>query len=302
MSRRDGRATHLSPHRICEVTGETELWCDHCDQLAFGRRTVTPAHRADRDPGTSWLSDHADKRLQQELRDLPERLAVAVAVIDGERLGSGGVRTVPGSRPPLNIAVLDLTLRAPLTADPMAHTLGARGAVLSGLESWVRLAHDEMLDTDTPTTDPDPTPTVTSETGWLLRHITWILDQQWVVELAEDVHRWAEQIRESLGDRAEYRPRCPKCGDWVAQFAGFFTCPSGHETPARHLMALQHPMTADQFAEAFDVTPAAIRQWVKRGHLAPAVDDEGKVLTSGKAHRYHVTDVLALVDSAPRVG
>lgn len=289
--------TKLSPHVTCEH-GEIELFCDPCDQLAYHRRAVTAWSRSDRDPGTRWLSARQERKLRDALRDLPEQLALAVAVMSGERLGDNdGGRFVPGSRPPLSIATLDLIRPAKPDVDPIAHDMGNIAPALATLESWVRLAHGEMLDTDTDTTDPSMHPTVATEAAWLLRHIVWVLEQQWVTELAEDVRRLSSSVRNALRERAEYQPRCPKCRDHVTQHSGYFECPSGHQTEARHLMALQHPMTADQLAEAFDVTTAAIRKWVERGHLEPAVGEDGKVLKSGKAHRYHVTDVLRLIDS-----
>ncbi len=313
--------TRLSPHVTCDH-GNFELFCDTCDLLNHGRRTVTPWLASERDQGTHWLTPHQDRQLRDTLTNLPDMLTQAHAVINGERLGGtdNTSHPVPGSRPPLTIATLDLLRVSPPAEDPIAR-ITAEAGILTCLHSWARLAHGELCDlhADQPTRHPEPRhyertvwvattrgvtdyapPTVPSLTRWLLHHIVWITEQQWVTEFAEDMHTLDRGLRAALKQRADYHPRCPQCREHVEQFTGYFECANGHQTEARHLMALQNPMTSDQLADAFDVTSEAIRQWVSRGHLTPALDSNGNVLKSGKAHRYHVTDVLRLIDTTPR--
>lgn len=287
----------------CEEHGNPALFCDPCDMLNHARRS-TAYHRADRTPGTKWLSNHQDKTLRRILADLPDRITVAYQVLDGEKLGDNERgQSVPGSRPPLSLAVLDLTRTGTVHNDPIAHQTTRSAGILTMLESWVRLAESEMLDCDQNPTEAPQHATISSACAWLARHIVWITEQQWVTELLADLKQADTDVRHALRERAEYRPRCPKCGGWLEARFGFHTCNAcGHETSTRMVLALQHPMTADQLAEAFDVTTTAIRKWVERGHLEPAVGEDGKVLKSGKAHRYHVTDVLRLIDADRTAG
>ena len=129
----------------------------------------------------------------------------------------------------------------------------------------------------------------------------WITEQQWVTELLADLKQADTDVRHALRERAEYRPRCPKCGGWLEARVGFHTCNAcGHETSTRMVLALQAPMTADQMSQAFDVTVEAIWQWKSRGLLEPATGEDGQPLKSGKAYRFHVTDVLRLIDTSPK--
>ncbi len=292
--------TRLSPHRHCEQTGEPELFCEHCDDL-LGVRETTPWSKAGREPKPAhgWLTPRREQALRDTLRDLPDRLALVHRVIGGENLGEP-TRGVPGLRPPLSIAALDLSRhRGRAVNDPIAHMAGRSSGVLDMLASWVRLAEAEMCDEGIECTTPAATPTVSSESAWLLRHIVWILDQQWVTELADDIAKVAADIRAALHERPEYRPRCTACKGHVEQATGgLFVCTSCHrEYFARELVSLQQPMTADQLTRAFEVTAEAIRQWKARGLLEPATDHDGQPIKSGKAWRYHVTDVLRLIDS-----
>ena len=172
---------------------------------------------------TPPLTPGREKRLRAGLRDLPELGALAATTLPGERLGGeGGGRSVPGSRPPLNLAALDLTRRTPPCDDPVSESrraateiawVGADGrarpdaglsaGILTTLESWTRMAEAEMLDAGQ--IEPDTlaaTPTVHSECPWLLRRIVWILDQPWVDELADDVARLVAGLRDGM-DRAQ---------------------------------------------------------------------------------------------------
>jgi len=121
---------------------------------------------------------------------------------------------------PLTLA--DRGVRGP-EVDPqwwstMARNIGARRqGILPTLGSWVSLAVGEMHDADewhTVPADPDrvvwvvtpcgsasptkPGPTVASEAGWLLLHLNWICDQQWVLELAAEVRDIVRDL-EQLG-------------------------------------------------------------------------------------------------------
>jgi len=83
----------------------------------------------------------------------------------------------------------------------LARRAGARRlGILPTLESWVMSFEADMLDRSVPHTDPilDATSTVTTAAGWLSRHLNWILGQQQVIELADEVRDIVEAL-DSLG-------------------------------------------------------------------------------------------------------
>ena len=265
---------------------------------------------------TAWLTPTQDKALRDGLAALPELGALAATALPGEHLGSeGGARTVPGSRPPLNVAVLDLTRRSLPTAAPVAAAerarteiawvggdgrarpdMGLAAGILTTLEGWTRLAEGEMLDAGRiePGTLADH-PTVDSECAWLLRRILWVLEQQWVVELADDVHRMVRGCRGILHERPEYKPSCPNCHGLLVEEASFWHCPDcgtdhrDDRMSLRTAVALQLPMTVGELVKAFGWSRDTINSWVTRGRLEPANEE--------RPARYHVLDALRLADA-----
>lgn len=271
-------------------------------------RTLTPSDRRRRDPKPAggWLTDHREKQLREELRQLPELGALAVAALPGEHLGGeGGARGIPGSRPPLNVAALDLTVvrtSAVVVGDPigeadLAYRIGCRKqAMRDTLESWCWLAHDEMLDDNQQPTTVDH-PSVSEACAWLLRHIVWILDQQWVDELAIDVALMVRECRAILRERPTYRPRCQRqgCGGRLRDEGSVWRCDTCLQAAGdgrltlRQVVAQQEPMTVSQLVRAFGLSRDAVNGWVRRGRLEP-VDD-------ARPARYDVLDALRLADN-----
>ena len=268
---------------------------------------------------TPPLTPGREKRLRAGLRDLPELGALAATTLPGEHLGGeGGGRSVPGSRPPLNLAALDLTRRTPPCDDPVSESrraateiawVGADGrarpdaglsaGILTTLESWTRMAEAEMLDAGQ--IEPDTlaaTPTVDSECAWLLRRIVWILEQPWVDEFADDVARLVAGCRAVLRERPTYRPRCPRCPTGVLADAGngYWSCTECGQTHRdsrmglREIVAQQQPMTAGELTRAFGWSTKTVESWVQRDRLQPVDPD-------AKPRRYHVLDALRLADA-----
>ena len=287
---------------LCDTTGHPIHFCD-CDRHDPGHKELTPLMRRDRSDRTDWLRPDAEKRLRDTLRDLPATAAHVAMLLRGERIGDGMGSTPAAERSVVNVQVVGLTRRGRWNDDPI-HRVSSRGIVTT-LGSWVRLAHGEMLDEGEATTDPETPPTVASETGWLLRHIVWVLAQQWVTELAEDVARIGKDCARVLKERGQYRPKCPHCptGRMVDEGSGYWACNMCARTSRdarmglRDVIVRQEPMTAAQIGQAFDVQPATLRKWVERGHLTQAVDAEGNLILRGRAHTFHVTDVLRVMDA-----
>lgn len=147
----------------------------------------------------------------------------------------------------------------------LARRMGARRqGILPTLGSWVSLASGEMHDAGewhTPPADPDlavwvvaadgtthlskPGPTVASEAGWLHRHLEWILGQQWVIELADEVRQIVLDL-EALG--------------------------VGIEGPDHRATG-----TVSELAEHLDIPQQTIRDWIRKGWLHPIKADRPAV-------------------------
>lgn len=281
-------------HPNCEH-GKPASYCERCDDR---RLQTTPWHRADRTPGPH-LADRDEKILRETLRDLPDRITVAAALIAGEKLAAAddGTRPVPGSRPPLNLAVVDLTRRGKIHDDPIAHMTTRSAGILAMLQSWTRLAHGEMLDTDTDTTDPTMHPTVGTECAWLLRHIVWILEQQWVTELAVDLGIAERDVKAVLRERAPYAPRCDRCTYRLEAMDGgsWYRCTGCHRVidhwaELKRLAEIQPPMTLAELSAAVDVPVKTLHDWHKRGLLTPVTDAKrGRVFDPYEARQVKAT-------------
>lgn len=262
-------------------------------------RPLTPEHRDQRDPYTHWLTDGQDQQLRHDLAQLPELVALVATHPQPIRQGNTGPRPQPGSRPPTPLTPItlldrrqrvdDLDIIGASDLDRMAG--GLRDGIAPTLHRWVIHAEAELLDTQPEQATPIPArDDVTSSCGWLLRHIVWILEQQWVTELAGAVRRMVRACEQHLHIRPAYRPRCPACHAHLDQHPGWWVCLAcGREyRDERMMLAVHEPMTAEQIGRAFQISPATIRKWKERGSLPVAVD--------GPRPRYHVLDVLRLAD------
>ena len=270
---------------------------------------LTPYHRKDRESSDRpWISEHREKELRAALRELPELSALVHTAIPGERLDTGGARHIPESRPPLNLDALNLTRRTNIEPDPIAaadetRTIGRRAAILDCLTSWVRLAEGEMFDEGKREPRPlNEPPTIEGECAWLSGAIVWILDQQWVREMADDLVGLAGECRALLRIRAPFRPSCPDCGRKMHDEGVRFRCGCGRVDSStrmglRSVVAQQHPMTPAELQDAFGIPTGTIRRWAHEGRLEPAVDEKGEPIRAGKALKYHIIDVLRLRDS-----
>lgn len=165
------------------------------------------------------------------------------------------------------------------TTDPawwadLARRMGSRRqGILPTLASWVSLAAGEMHDAGawhTTPADPDqivwvvtpdgdthatkPGPTVTTEAGWLRRHLDWIAGQQWVTELAGEVHDIVTGL-DALG----------------ISLAG----PDHRATG-----------TVRELADDLDIPEQTIRDWIRKEWLLP--------ITTTRPRMYVRHEVLAL--------
>ncbi len=218
-------------------------------------REPTPLHRSDRQPspGAGWLTLAAREQLARDLADLPE--LVDQLHRHYRDLVSRGDRNPddPQERYPVTLTVVDLADPRPkptIREDPIWSSIGGRrGGVLPMLASWVALADGEMWDVDYAHLAPADPPTVTSEAGWLGRHLDWITQQQWVVELAAMIRTLASDLEIIVGP-AYARP-----------------------LPDERVLA-----TAAELADILDRPSSTIRRWIAEGRIPPAgvIDRDGR--------------------------
>lgn len=263
----------------------------------------TPLHRRDREPGTQWLGPHHEQQLRNHLAQLPELLALVAVNPQPLKRGNTGPRPTPGSRPPLSLHAITLTDRRTRTDDidiiglaDLERTAGRRNGIEPTIRSWVLLAEGEMLDEGVAHTDIPAAQRIGDDCAWLARHIVWILEQQWVIELAQVVRRAVQECEQHLHIRAEYRPTCPKCGGRLADRGTIWRCDDCGHTPGderltlRQIVAAEQPMTVGELVRAFGWSTKTVESWIQRGHLQPAD-------IAAKPRRYHVLDALRLADA-----
>ena len=236
-----------------------------------------------------WLSLADRLQLERDLADLPE----LAAILDREyfALLARGDRNPDDHaiRYPIATAVADLADRRwktdTIATDPAleadtARRIGARRlGIAPTLASWVSLAVGEMHHAGaehTPPMNPDlvvwvveaagavhqtrPGPSVTSEAGWLRRHLDWIVEQQWVTDLAGEIRAIVSEL-DQLGINLD-GPDERAC------------------------------MTADHLAELFEIHRSTIERWYRAGHLT----DVGKV---DRKRVFIVREVRTLVEHPP---
>lgn len=203
-----------------------------------------------------------------------------------------------------------------------ADAKGRRVGVLRCLESWVRLAAEEMTDEGAEHVEPASPidawvatadgevwpwaiggPTITTEAGWLAMHMDWICEQQWVIELEQDVtgiwHDLRKVVRE---DRPEYRPRCTKCGNRMRDETSYYTCLDCGWTERASAMDIRtdlatgKPLTAYDFLP-FGLTAAQVQKWFERGLIEKATGQDGKPIKRGKRDCYWPLDVLRIAET-----
>ena len=239
----------------------------------------TPLLRSARAPQlTDWLGQAAREQLRRDLRDLPG----LVDQVDRHReaLLRQGTPTLDRiGRIPANLQVVDLTdqrtkdgaaILDPIGEADLARRIGERRhGILPTLSSWVSLAVGEMHDCDcahTPPVDPaERQPTITTESGWILQHLDWIVGQQWVVELAQDVRGIVADLEQLVG-------------------------PEGLAPDERTAMC------ALDLAELLDISSSTVRMWKARGWIDWAMDPSGDVIRDLKGRRaFWVVEARAIM-------
>lgn len=285
---------------------------------------------------TDWLKPDQREKLKRRLDELPDLMALVETMhltLMPRRATGGGSKPHPASRPPVNLGLVDLLdtrpklngrtvvdadeLVAITTAEqwaarqreegkkPNATTVvpeakGRRVGILLCLESWVRVAAEEMTEAGEEHTPPREDPTISSESSWLSQHVGWIAGQQWSGDLSREVSAIWKDLRKAASERAQYSPRCPGCMAWLTSQGSFWSCSAcGRDyRDERMVMSCQEPMTGERIAHLFDLNYSTIRTWSSRGELEPAVGEDGQPRMDGRKPLFWIIDVLRLADSA----
>ena len=242
---------------------------------------------------TTWLNSSAVQKLHDDLAEIPTLYADLPAILTGIKGQSGGVHTPPGSKPPLAVHVVDLLdthLKDPsewAETDPRdrldederkagIQRVVDRWGVVPRIALWVRLIDEEM--------DEAGEHTLTLEAAdWssivalcaAIRLVTpWLIAQQWVTELAQDMAALRAELRSALGIRPEFIPKCRYCRNKCEPQDGgtWFRCPAcgadfTWQAEVNALLAVQE-MTGPQCAMHLGMGPGGwgrIRQWQTRG-------------------------------------
>ena len=267
--------------------------------------------------GRSTALDHGlvcpacSVRLADLLDDI-DRLAASASC--EPRHGRGTGRTVPASRPPIDVDGVDPALALVRLAPPPAEPV----ALLVVLEGWVRLVREERSmgpygpwSAATARTQPvgyDRTSgTLVACTGFLRAHHEWITAQDWVDAYAAEVRacrralaRWDEHdprptvvacptitVDGGCGQRLRLDAdvvRCHGCGrDWDAETLVRVACSDEYDPPDVWV-------DAEAAATAAGVHERTVRKWATRG------------IVSARAGRYRLLDVLTVTRHADTPG
>lgn len=216
--------------------------------------------------------------------------------------GEGYTASSSPARPPINLGVLDLLDgREKADSEPtrtdaeLDRLAGARRqGVLPTLASWVRLVDGELWDAGEDHQAPSEYTTVMSECGFLLTHIDWIGDQQWLGEFARDLAGIVRDLRDATHQPAPQRYSCTKCGWGVAESAALngYVCTGCHEVwtvVEMHRMAeRKKPRTLKQISDLIGISLTRLRVARNAHEFRPVARD-------GKAELFDLQEVAAAV-------
>lgn len=147
-------------------------------------------------------------RLRQMLEELETEAAILSAVPSMQMRMDSGKGSLASERAPVRLDVLVHvdprrgTGRSETEDDALA--AGETLSILDVLHSWARIVREERNLTDSGAV------TVTGERALWMRHLDWIVAQDWIDEAFSDIRQLAGQLKAANGHRAE-RPysRCP---------------------------------------------------------------------------------------------
>lgn len=217
-------------------------------------------------------------RIDDDLARLPELVAEAAGWLVRDGSGSTGVRSVPGSRPPLDVAALDAAVG---------------NDVLPLLESWIRLVREENHLSPYGAATEGVAVTVAGSVAFLRLWLLWAAESpSWPIE------DMAREIRDARWSLERLDPDHEKDDRTYMKCPGDHPDADGRLCHARIHYDREHPADdihcrrcgttwtgarlllltyldesqvvwayAAEVTDRLKVEPATLRQWVKRGHI-----------------------------------
>jgi hypothetical protein len=188
--------------------------------------------------------------------------------------GNGGSRGKPGSRPPCNVDVIDLT-------DP-------RGETHAQIAGWTRIVIEERRLAAQPAD-------IEQAARLLTIHLDWIAEQPWCDEALLEISNVAYRIRRACNDLPDPpigtcpdidpRGETDRCGGPLRWIDGStaVTCSrcgsSWSEADLPHILRVveptrKFPVSRDWVAMTYGVAAGTLRQWVRRGHVRTYSDEQ----------------------------
>jgi len=246
---------------------------------------------------TVWLDSKAVEKLHDDLEQIPTLYADLPAVKTGIKGTSGGVHKPPASKPPLSIEVVTLLDIEKKDADQY-HETDPRGkntatdildryGVIPRVGLWVRMIVEEMTDAGEHPPLIDGWLTLAELCQAIKLATPWLIGQQWVTELAQDMHALRAEIEAALGISQEFHPKCRNlwCGALLEPMDNdsWYECPGCKRkyTIAADLKALggAQYLRGEEVAQLLDVPWSTLRYWKQEKWIHPiAFTSEGIAL------------------------
>jgi len=232
---------------------------------------------------TTWLDSKAVEHFHDDLAAIPTLFADLPAVKTGIKNNEGGAHTPPASKPPLSmevVSLLDTGLKGAKEwreTDPRDRDVLDRYGVPPRVGLWARMMIEEMTDAG----EHAPTVVYWSDLTDLLGAIKaatpWLITQQWVTELAQDMHALRTEIEQALGITPIFKPRCRNlwCGTLLEPMDNdsWYECPGCKRkyTIAEDLKALggAQYLRGEEVAQLLDIAWSTVRRFKAEGWIRP---------------------------------
>lgn len=245
------------------------------------------------------------KAIPTLLAEIPE-LAIEVQKTAGVGAPNPTVRPQirrpqPGSRPPLDLGVIDL-MRADPLEDLIIGAGDATSHLIDRLGMCVRMVAEERELVGLSMPEPQ-FGTFSGTCAYLASTSGWWLSE---AGLSEDVSRETRKVWKALADvakvREEYHPHCRDCGWRLDSMDGgtWYSCSGcGRDyTLDADIKALGQIQTAplSEVAQVIDVPVKTLHRWVKAGLLAPEPEKRGN------ANVFHIDAARKVADRMRHAG
>ena len=202
-------------------------------------------------------------RLARALADIVALYPTLAVVVMLSGNPSGGSRGKPGSRPPCNVDVIDLT-------DP-------RGETHAQIAGWTRIVIEERRLAAQPAD-------IEQAARLLTIHLDWIAEQPWCDEALLEISNVAYRIRRACNDLpdppigtcpdVDPRGETDRCGGplrWIDGYVQCSRCDGRWDSSSLIYLGRVSPInmwgSVPQIAEMVDASERTVRRWVSTGKV-----------------------------------